>query len=170
MAVFYTDYSLGANFMPKIPPGCVMWYSVPMNNPCFYRLSVKALIVDETGRFLLAREADGTWDMLGGGLDHGEDPIDALQREITEETGLITTHISSSPKYFITAPRPGMDVFIANVLYEVELKDLDFTPSDECQELRYFSCEEARTENILPNVAKVLELYDPALHSARQAV
>lgn len=56
-----------------------------------------------------------------------------------------------------------MDVFMANVLYEVTIKDLHFTPSDECQELRYFSIEEARKENILPNVEKFLEVYNPTI-------
>lgn len=45
-----------------------------MNEPCFYRVSVKAIAIDETGRFMLAREADGYWNLIGGGLEHGEDP------------------------------------------------------------------------------------------------
>ena len=51
-----------------------------MNEPCFYRVSVKGIVIDEQGRILLARESDGTWDMLGGGLDHGENPIACLKR------------------------------------------------------------------------------------------
>lgn len=61
-----------------------------MNEPCYYRTSVKALIVDDSGKFLLAKEPDGTWDFLGGGLDHNEVPVAAVEREITEETGLKT--------------------------------------------------------------------------------
>lgn len=56
-----------------------------MNEPCFYRVSVKGIVIDSQNRILLARESDGTWDMLGGGLDHGEDPITCLKREIQEE-------------------------------------------------------------------------------------
>jgi 8-oxo-dGTP diphosphatase len=133
-----------------------------MNNDCFYRLSVKALIIDDTGKFLLARESDGTWDLLGGGLNHDEHPVTALQREISEETGLVVTSVSSSPKYFVTAKRPEHGIFIANVLYEATLKDLGFTPSDECEELRYFSVEEARHVKLLPNVTNFLEIYLPA--------
>jgi len=119
-------------------------------------VSVKAFITDANGKFLLAREGD-TWDLLGGGLDHGEHPLTALRREIIEETGLTVTDISPAPVYFITAKKPRLDVYMANALYKVTLKDLDFTPSDECQELRFFSIEEARKERLLPNVEALLQ-------------
>jgi 8-oxo-dGTP pyrophosphatase MutT (NUDIX family) len=136
-----------------------------MNEPCFYRVSVKAFVVDDSGKFLLAKESDGTWDFLGGGLDHNEDPVMALKREVAEETGLAVTRVSAAPEYFVTAQKPGKDVFIANVLYEVTLKDLNFTPSDESQELRFFNAEEARAEKLLPNVEKFLQVYESDLHN-----
>lgn len=135
-----------------------------MNDACYYRISIKGIAIDEAGRFLLAKEDNGKWEMIGGGLDHGEDPILGLKREVHEETGLVVTYISPSPKYFITAPRLGHDTYTANVIYEVKLKDLNFTPSDECQELRYFNVEEAQKEDLFPNVKKFLEVFDPAIH------
>src|SRR4051812_35621430 len=53
---------------------------------------VQALAVDESGRVLLGRRTadpgEGLWDIPGGFLDEGEDPIDGLRREFVEETGL----------------------------------------------------------------------------------
>ena len=129
-----------------------------MNNSCFYRVSVKGLVQDNSGRILLARENNGLWDLIGGGLEHNEDPIDGLKREIMEETGLEVVDVSVSPKYFLTAYRYGHDNFTANAIYEVTLKNLDFTPSDECQELRYFSLAELRDLSLYPNVTKLMAI------------
>jgi len=135
-----------------------------MDEQNYYRVSVKGIIVDETGRFLLAREDNGKWDMLGGGLDHGEDPIEGLRREIAEETGIEVTSISATPKYFITGPRLGHDTFVANAVYEIKLANLDFTPSEECQELKFFNVDEARNIDLFPTVEKLLEVFDSHLH------
>jgi 8-oxo-dGTP diphosphatase len=135
-----------------------------MNDPCFYRISVKGIAIDKKGRFLLSREDNGMWDMLGGGLEHGEDPMTCLKREIKEEAGLLVTYVSPTPKYFVSAPRFGHETFVAHVIYEIKLDSLEFIPSEECQELRYFSVEEAKKVEIFPTIVKLLEVYNPELH------
>ena len=61
-----------------------------------FHLGIKALIRNETGRILLFRvnpkelsgENPAYWDLVGGRIQRGETVIDALQREVHEETGI----------------------------------------------------------------------------------
>ena len=129
-----------------------------MNEQTYYRVSVKGVVVDDDGRILITKEDNGKWEMLGGGLEHGEDPKECLVREIREETGLKVTSISERPLYFLTCPRLGHDSFVANVVYQITLENLDFIPSDECQELGFFSPEEMQTLDLFPNVEKLVEI------------
>ncbi len=56
------------------------------------RLAAYALLTHHS-RILLTRMSarsriEGRWTLPGGGVDHGEDPRDALRREVYEESGL----------------------------------------------------------------------------------
>jgi len=56
--------------------------------PKVQRVGAYALVPD-AGRLLLTRYAgSGRWSLPGGGIDHGEQPIEAVHREVHEETGL----------------------------------------------------------------------------------
>lgn len=45
-------------------------------------------VIRDGERFLLARAAhSGEWSLIGGGVEPGEQPAEALAREVFEETG-----------------------------------------------------------------------------------
>jgi ADP-ribose pyrophosphatase YjhB (NUDIX family) len=74
------------------------------------RVAAYAVILRE-GRILLSRlapkiSADELWTLPGGGLDHGEDPRDAVLREIHEETGLLASIGETARVY--SAHLPGV--------------------------------------------------------------
>lgn len=114
---------------------------------CFYRVSVKAIIRNKEWRFLLSKENTWYWDFPGGGIDHGEQVFTALRREIKEEMWLNITHINRKPIDFCIArsspinnktPKPRW-----LIIYEVEVENLNFTQSDECMEIWFFTTDEA---------------------------
>lgn len=130
---------------------------------CFYRTSIKALILDDQKRFLLCLEENGQWELPGGGLDFGEKPHDCLVRELKEEMDIEITYISPRPSYFVTAPIKNGE-WKSNVLYETKVKNLDFKPSKECVEFRFFTKEDALKENLYPVVKEFIKEFDPANH------
>ena len=101
----------------------------------FYRTSVKALVLDEPGRFLLQKE-----------------------------TGLDVVEIDERPSYFITVLFNNSDKvtsWCANIIYKAKIDNVkNFVPSDECVEIRYFTAKDVfETENVLPNVKEFAKQY-----------
>lgn len=65
----------------------------PALRPHVARSTVRVLLVDDAERILLFQDSDlgigSTWWILtGGGIDPGESDLDAVVREVEEETGL----------------------------------------------------------------------------------
>jgi 8-oxo-dGTP pyrophosphatase MutT (NUDIX family) len=130
---------------------------------CFYRTSIKALVLDENQRFMLVLQTDGLWELPGGGLDFGETPEACVKRELQEEMGLEVTSVAKSPSYFVTAQSLNK-TWKGIVVYETKVKDLDFTTSDECIEMRFFSKDEALKENLYPAIKEFVLSFDPERH------
>jgi 8-oxo-dGTP pyrophosphatase MutT (NUDIX family) len=75
------------------------------------RIAAYALL-QRQGEVLLTRMSTltripGRWTLPGGGIDHGEDPREALVREVYEETGLVIEpgHLADVHSTHFTGPR-----------------------------------------------------------------
>lgn len=99
----------------------------PPGLPRRQRVAVYAVILRD-GHILLSRLAprvtpDELWTLPGGGLDHGEDPRDAVVREVYEETGLRATIGETARVYSAHLPRVWregrrVDAHALRIVYE----------------------------------------------------
>lgn len=108
-------------------------------------VSQKAIILDDTGKLLAIRRSNTAptgplhWDLPGGDLDFGEDPIHGIVREIVEETGLVVYN----PVVFDVAARVSADGdFWVTPAYKVHYTSGEVRLSYEHDEFKWVTPEE----------------------------
>lgn len=98
-----------------------------------YMLYVLALVEHPSGRLLVTQRSlekhwgAGWWEIPGGGVRSGESTLDALRRELPEETGLSIGDLTPSPIYsYENVDLKRGDNYIVD-FYHLRL---DFSPED----------------------------------------
>lgn len=120
---------------PDLPPGEVL-APVEAKPRAAQRFAAYALASDPAGRVLLTLNADGypgagRWHLPGGGIDHGEQPADAVLRELAEETGQrgeVAALLAASSHHVPAALGPEgypIDWHQVQVLYRVPVAEPD---------------------------------------------
>jgi len=123
--------------------------------------TVGALVIDDEGRLLLVRRAgdphSGTWDVPGGFLEEAEHPLDALRRELLEETGLEI----EPGEYFGAWVDTYHERFTLNLYWRAAAVAGEERPADDVSELRWFAREELppRGELAFTTVPVVLDAW-----------
>jgi ADP-ribose pyrophosphatase YjhB (NUDIX family) len=104
--------------------------------------TASALIVDGRGHILLARRARepfaGLWDLPGGFVHESEHPLDALRRELREETGL---EPEVSDFFGIWMDQYGSDPddpWTLNLYWLARAPDGEMHPADDVADLVWF--------------------------------
>lgn len=54
----------------------------------YYRVTTRAIILDERSRLLIIEDEDGTYELPGGGWEHDESFDACIRREVAEELGV----------------------------------------------------------------------------------
>ena len=121
-------------------PACAL---VVYANP---KPTVCALIVDDAGRLLLGRRAIepfvDCWDLPGGFVEEGEHPLDALRRELLEETGLEIEPGAFHGIWMDTYGQADDAGSILNMYWEARIVSGTMQAADDVSELRWFSPDE----------------------------
>ena len=105
-----------------------------------------ALCVDEAGRVLLTRRAwepyAGMWDLPGGFLDEDEHPLDALRRELAEETGLEVEPTEWFGAFVIRYGDEPDARWVLNLVWRAQVVGGEEQAADDVSELRWFEADE----------------------------
>jgi len=111
----------------------------------FYRVSVRGLM-KENNKFLLGHHKNGTWETFGGGLDFGENPQEALRREILEETGCKVSYVSEKPilalSHIVHNIRDIDWFYNFPIYYDVKFDTSKFDFNLQYSEIKWFSLKE----------------------------
>ncbi len=101
---------------------------LPRQNLCLkpgqYMLYVLAILEDPKHRILITRRslnkkwAAGAWEVPGGGVKHGESSMEALIREVQEETSLDVSGMVSDPIWSYANDDPeGGDNYLVDIYH-----------------------------------------------------
>jgi 8-oxo-dGTP pyrophosphatase MutT (NUDIX family) len=109
------------------------------------RPSVSAVMFDRRGRLLLQQRSDGRqWGLPGGSMEVGESAVQAVVREVREETGLRVTvrrvvGVYSEPRLQIVRYPNGTVWHYVNVCFECAVRGGELTTCDETLDLAWVS-------------------------------
>ena len=111
--------------------------------------AVEGLLVRD-GKVLLSKRAieprRGYWDLPGGFLEEGEEPLDGLAREFREETGLAVRAL----EWLGTHLDPYEHYFVLGMTWLVEA-DGDPRAADDAEEVAWFGPDELPDEMAFPH-------------------
>jgi len=106
------------------------------------------------------------WGALGGGIEKGETPIQALKREIAEESNIVIYDIkylgSNKVEHFVKDTKHVITGYYFTALTDFELDEIELF---EGQRLDFFTLEEAKKmKNIAPPILRAIDLYEKKLN------
>ena len=132
------------------------------------RISAYGLILQES-RILLCRISNhlpldaGYWTLPGGGIDFGEDPADAMVREVREETGLIVRPLEIAGIDSFYVKETEREFHGIRIIYHTEIVGgaLRYEVNGTTDLCAWWSLEEARRLPFVDLVSAGLELAFP---------
>ncbi len=109
------------------------------------------------------------WGLLGGGIEEGESPLEAIIREVKEETNITIYDLKELGNIMVShiSKENGKEEIIKNKLFVFLAQTdamLEKAELYEGQRLEYFTIDEAkRLDNLSPPVKEAIEEYEELL-------
>jgi 8-oxo-dGTP diphosphatase len=130
------------------------------------KISAYGIVQDDSGRLLLVRGSDqsyfpGSWNLPGGGIEHGESPTDAVVREFVEETGL-TVAVGSLVDVrsdLVLAADGDRLIHFDRIVYDVQVTsgELRHEAEGSSDGARWFAKDELAEVTLLPWLAQFFD-------------
>lgn len=108
--------------------------------PDEYMIYALGLLENNSGKFLITRRtldkkwAAGAWEIPGGGASAGETSLDAVRREVYEETGIDLEGLEPLSVYSYKNPDPdGGDNYFCDIFHfriDFEIDDVKIQPEE----------------------------------------
>jgi 8-oxo-dGTP diphosphatase len=139
----------------KLRPSCPSCNWVYFPDP---KVAVAVLIKKEDQVLMVQRMYDpqkGHWTLPSGFVDAGEDPVEAVKRECTEETGLLIGNVQLLDVIFSQEHPRGASILI---IYRAEIFSGELKAGDDADKTAFFNI-----HNLPPlafiSTQRILDLY-----------
>ena len=105
---------------------------------------VVSAVIEKDGKFLFGKKPQNmgpypnTWHLLGGGVNEGESIIEAVKREVLEESGIALTNME--PISFDEDYEPnkhGIKTHYIFLVFKAQYKSGELKPKDDITELKW---------------------------------
>ena len=120
--------------------------------------AVFAVIFNNQGQILLSQRNDYDrrahlhmkWQLVGGGVEFGEDPVNALHREVQEEVGVKIKALTDTPfVYSILLNKTTHAVFLGYPALYIS-GEIDTTHDEETHSAKWFEYRNIDWNNVIP--------------------
>ncbi len=125
---------------------------------------VLAVVFDREGRILMGRrdetrnQFNKLWQFPGGGIEFGEDPRDAVVREVWEETGVKIELLSKHPFAFnYSDPLTNSHIIVLGFVGKYVSGDIDVSRDRNTGEAKWVHYDEIDFEQTVPLTKELVD-------------
>ncbi len=105
----------------------------------FYRVSLKAVIRNDNDEVLVNQEGTSdSWNLPGGGWDHGETEYEALARELKEEVGY-EGNFTAQPYKTAVFWLESKQAWLLWIVYNVRPENLNFSAGEHSSKITFIN-------------------------------